>query len=185
MTVAPPSHRVSTHTHAECNGLKLGAHFPSGPAMFSRNARLWLLVPLLACSGMKEPDRSRPVHYDGRGFSATLRMDVSSNAVTPTPGVTLYDFHVGSRALLFMYVGDRPGYPHFSWAPEQATDLQLPSGLTAHCRSAQGDRGTARECLIDLAQISPRKLHVWYDELEPKWARAADVIIESIKPRAL
>ena len=141
------------------------------------------LCLIWACSGPPEPDRGAPQGYQGRGFSATLRKDVRSNVMTPEPSVTLYDFHVGSLQILFMYAGDKPGYPRYGGAAESEQDVQLPSGLEAHCRIMKAERGRTRECLISLPQGSPKQLHAFYSELEPKWASVADAIIESLAPR--
>jgi hypothetical protein len=111
-------------------------------------------------------------------------MDVSDNRATPTPGVTLYDFHVGSLPLLFMVEGDRPGYPHFGWKPEHEEDSTLASGLRAHCRSAHSGDHASRECLITLGPQSPKQLHVWYEQLTAPSSRFADDIIDSIAPKA-
>jgi hypothetical protein len=147
-----------------------------------RAAALGLCL-LSACVGPTLPDRSAPQAYEGRAFSAMLRKDVLSNAVSPEPGVTLYDFHVGSQQILFASVGDKPGYPRFGGAVLAEEDLHLPSGLTAHCREMKVERGRSRECLITLSQRSPKKLHAFYAELEPKWASVADGIMLSIAPR--
>jgi hypothetical protein len=150
---------------------------------FQRFSRLLWLVGTLTCQCVTEPDRTAPVAYDGRGFSATLRKDVSSNAMPEHDGVTLYDFHVGSMPLVFMYAGDRPGYPHFAWTQPQTADLKLASGLSGQCRSMRVEQGISRECLIDLSRKTPKQLHVWYDQLTSDWSQAADRIIASIEPR--
>lgn len=146
-------------------------------------ARMLGFSLLVACGGPPEPDRSAPQKYEGRGFSATLRKDVLSNAVSPEAGVTLYDFHVGSQQILFAYVGDKPGYPRFAGPALIDEDLRLPSGLDAHCRTLKAQRGKSRECLIKLSRTSPRKLHAFYAELGEEWARIADGIVESIAAR--
>lgn len=135
------------------------------------------------CSLVPEPARSEPRPFQGRGFSMTIRRDVLSNEESPTPGVTLYDFHVGSRQLLFIYVGDDAGYPHFSWAADREQNLTLHSGLSAHCRYAESAEGRARECLIALSKRSPKQLMVFYEKLPTVWADIADAIIESIRAR--
>lgn len=139
---------------------------------------------LVACGGPQEPDRSAPQAFEGRGFSATVRKDVLHNAVTPEPGVTLYDLHIGSQPILFLYVGDRPGYPRYKQPPDREEDLQLPSGLSAHCRASHTAAGRARECLITLGTRSPARLHAFYDALTPEWASVSDAIIQSLAPRA-
>ena len=138
----------------------------------------WLV--LVGCGGPSEPDRAAPQSFAGRGFTATVRKDVLHNAVTPEPGVTLYDFHIGSQPILFLYLGDRPGYPRYTWKPQQEQDETLPSGLRAHCRAARSDGAHARECLITLATRSPRQLHAFYDKLTPEWAAVSDAIIQSL-----
>lgn len=144
----------------------------------------WVIgLQCLGCDLVPEPSRSEPRAFEGHGFSATIRRDVLSNVETPAAGVTLYDFHVGSRPLLFLYVGDDAGYPHFSWAAEAEQDQTLPSGLSAHCRSAQTESGRARECLIALSKRSPKQILAFYEKLPPEWASVADKIIESVKPR--
>jgi hypothetical protein len=145
------------------------------------------LVSLLCvgCSLVPEPSRSEPRAFEGRGFSATIRRDVLSNEDSPTQGVTLYDFHVGSLPLLFVYAGDDAGYPHFSWAADREEHVTLHSGLSAHCRYAEADQGRARECLIELSKRSPKQLLVFYEKLSPKWAGVADAIIDSIRARKL
>jgi hypothetical protein len=135
------------------------------------------------CNLVPEPDRTEPRAFDGLGFSATIRRDVLSNAETPEPGVTLYDFHVGSRQLLFLYAGDSAGYPHFSWAADREQEQTLASGLAAHCRFAESAQGRARECLIKLSPRSPKQLLAFYEKLPDKWANVADAIIESIQAR--
>ena len=141
----------------------------------------WLL--LAACGGPAEPDRAAPQSFTGRGFTATVRKDVLHNAVTPEPGVTLYDFHIGSQPILFLYLGDRPGYPRYTWKPQREQDETLPSGLRAHCRAARSDGAHARECLITLGASSPRQLHAFYDALTPEWAAVSDAIIHSLAAR--
>ena len=143
-----------------------------------------LVSSLVVASGCRPlPDRSAPQPYEGRGFSATLRKDVLSNAVSPEPGVTLYDFHVGSQQILFAYLGDKPGYPRFGGAALVEEDVRLRSGLKAHCRTIKAERGRSRECLIVLSRQSPRKLHAFYAELGDEWATIADGIVESIAAR--
>ncbi|MEY4576036.1 MAG: hypothetical protein RL701_739 [Pseudomonadota bacterium] len=142
-----------------------------------------LLAALLGCDAFAEPDRAAPQRYEGRGFSATLRKDVSTNSLTPKPDVTLYDLHVGSLPLLFIYVGDRPGFPHFAAAPVSEDSDVLESGLGALCRKQKPAGGQARECLIELSETSPTHLHIWYEKLDATWAKAADRIIASIEPR--
>lgn len=145
---------------------------------------MWL-VSLCACEEWREPDRTKPLPFKGHGFRAQLRMDVSTNKLEPAPGVTLYDFHVGSMPLFIAYVGDQPGFPHFAFTPEHETDKPLASGLRAHCRGAQQAKGAARECLITLSDHSPKQLHVWYEDLAPRWAEVADRIIASVQPGKL
>jgi len=143
----------------------------------------WLLsLGALAGCGPAQPDRTAPQAFEGRGFRATLRKDVLHNTITPQPGVTLYDFHVGSKPLLLVYVGDKPGYPRFAWRPEREEELALPSGLHGQCRAAQTEHGRARECLITLGRSSPRALHVSYEALGPDWVEVADGIIASVAP---
>lgn len=147
---------------------------------------VWDLVIVgCGCSAVPEPDRTEPRPFEGHGFRATVRLDVLSNVDTPVPGVTLYDFHVGSRPLLFVYVGDKAGYPHFGWDADREERLVLPSGLRAHCRYRRSGRERARECLIALSESSPKQLMLFYEKLPKKWSRVADGIIESIAPRAL
>ena len=142
-----------------------------------------LVVCLLGFGCMpRPPSRSEPRPFEGRGFSATIRRDVRHSAGTPTHGVTLYDFHVGSLPLLFLYTGDNAGYPHFSWAADGEAEQTLPSGLKAHCRYAEREDGLARECLITLSKSSPKQILAFYDKLPAKWAEVADEIIESIRP---
>jgi hypothetical protein len=112
-----------------------------------------------------------------------VRRDVLSNVENPAKGVTLYDFHVGSRQLFFLYVGDDAGYPHFSWAADREAEHTLPSGLKAHCRYAESPDGQARECLIALSTHSPKQILVFYEKLPANWASVADGIIDSIEPR--
>lgn len=142
------------------------------------HAALLLPLLLLACS---EPDRSAPKRFDGYGFSLTLRKDILTSAEEPTPGVHLYDFHVLSMPFLFLYVGDKPGYPHFAAQPQEETDEALASGLSAHCRRSRG----ARECLITLSDHSPKQLHIWYEHLDAQWVKAADTVIMSLRPRTI
>jgi hypothetical protein len=146
---------------------------------------LWLfgLSLFAACAWPQEPDRTAPLPYQGRGFSATLRKDVSSNAMTPEPSVTLYDFHIGSQPILFIYVGDKPGYPRFPGPAQSEEDVRLPSGLQAHCRSLKVEQGRSGECLIALSPSSPKQLHAFYDSLEPQWANISDAITQSVAPR--
>ena len=151
--------------------------------MFRRLALVSSLCLQWACSGPPEPDRGAPQVYQGRGFTATLRKDVRSNAMTPEPSVTLYDFHIGSMPILFLYAGDKPGYPRYAGSPQSEQDVRLPSGLEAHCRVMKAERGRTRECLISLSQRSPKQLHAFYSELEPHWASVADAIIQSFTPR--
>ena len=150
-----------------------------------RVLRLTCWVMSLLCFGCRglvpEPSRSEPRPFEGHGFSATIRRDVLTNEDSPTPGVTLYDFHVGSRPLLFLYAGDNAGYPHFSWAADREDTLTLPSGLSAHCRYAESAEGRARECLIALSKRSPKQLMVFYEKLPPEWASVADGIIDSVR----
>lgn len=147
-------------------------------------AAVSMLYSLSACHAPPEPNRAEPRAFDGRWFTATIRRDVLSNEVTPTRGVTLYDFHVGSLPLLFAYVGDHAGYPHYGWAADREEQERLPSGLRAHCRYAVSQQGRARECLIALSERSPKQLMVFYDQLSSQWANAADAIIASIAPAA-
>lgn len=148
-------------------------------------AACWVLGMSLSvgCGGPAEPDRTAPQSYQGKGFSATLRKDVLSNAISPEPGVTLYDFHIGSQPVLFAYVGDKPGYPRFAGAPQAEEDMKLASGLDAHCRIMKAPHGRSRECLIALSDSSPKKLHAFYDALDPEWANVADALIQSFAPR--
>ena len=146
-------------------------------------ARLFGFSLLIACVGPQLPDRSAPQVYEGRGFSVVVRKDVLSNAVSPEPGVTLYDFHVGSQQILFAYVGDKPGYPRFGGAALVEEDLRLASGLEAHCRSVKAERGRSRECLVTLSRGSPGKLHAFYAELGEEWAAVADGIVQSVAAR--
>ena len=146
---------------------------------------LLCLVVLWAWSGCKEaqePNRAEPRAFDGGGFQATIRADVLHNTETPERGVTLYDFHVGSMPLMFVYAGDNAGYPHFNWPAASEEQETLPSGLAARCRSAEHKDGKARECLIALSKQSPKQLLVFYEKLSDKWAGVADAIIASIKP---
>jgi hypothetical protein len=142
---------------------------------------MWLLC--FGCSLVPEPLRSEPRTFEARDFTATIRRDVMTNEESPTPGVTLYDFHVGSRPLLFLYAGDDAGYPHFSWAADREQDLTLSSGLSAHCRYAESAEGRARECLIELSKRSPKQLMVFYEKLPAEWASVADAIIQSVRAR--
>ena len=150
---------------------------------------MWLrLSALLVCLHSfgcrpEGPARSEPRPFEGRGFSATIRRDVLHSSETPTKGVTLYDFHVGSLPLLFLYAGDDAGYPHFSWAADREAEQTLRSGLKAHCRFAETSEGRARECLITLSKTSPKQILAFYEKLPAKWAKVADAIIESIEPR--
>ena len=144
----------------------------------------WVMgLGCLGCSLVPEPSRSEPRPFEGRGFSATIRRDVLTNEESPAPGVTLYDFHVGSRQLLFLYAGDDAGYPHFSWAADREQRVVLRSGLSAHCRYAESAEGKARECLIQLSKRSPKQLMVFYEKLPAEWASVADAIIESVSAR--
>jgi hypothetical protein len=147
---------------------------------------VWL-VALAGCNcdwkAAQLPNRAEPRAFEGRGFSATIRADVRHSADTPEQGVTLYDFHVGSMPLLFVYAGDNAGYPHFNWPGAGEEKQALPSGLTARCRSAEHKDGKARECLIALSKQSPQQLLVFYEKLSDQWAGVADAIVESIKPR--
>jgi hypothetical protein len=151
---------------------------------------MWLrLSALLVCLHSfgcrpEGPSRSEPRPFTGKGFSATVRRDVRSSVESPTKGVTLYDFHVGSLPLLFLYEGDDAGYPHFSWAADREAEQTLASGLKAHCRFSETDNGRARECLITLSQHSPKQILAFYEKLPAKWADIADGIIESIQPQA-
>lgn len=147
---------------------------------------LWLsaLVMCLQSVGCNpEPARDAPRPFEGREFRATIRRDVLHNSHVPTPGVTLYDFHVGSLPLLLVYVGDQAGYPHFGWAADREGKHTLRSGLKGHCRVAQRPEGRARECLIALSETSPKQLMIFYEKLSPEWADVADAIIESIEPK--
>lgn len=148
--------------------------------------RLAAMVVCLYSVGCRPegPSRSEPRPFEGKGFRATVRRDVLSNVESPMNGVTLYDFHVGSLPLLFLYAGDDAGYPHFSWAADRETEQTLPSGLKAHCRYAETAEGRARECLITLSKRSPKQILAFYEKLSPKWAQVADGIIESIAPEA-
>jgi hypothetical protein len=139
-------------------------------------AAVWLGSSLLACQASREPDRFAPREFAGRGFRMTIQADVLSNTIKPAPGVSLYDFHVGSTPILFAYAGDTPGWPHFAGAPEHADDSTLSTGLSARCHSI----GNARECLIALGDKSPQKLHVWYEKLDGAMAKRADAIIDSV-----
>ena len=131
---------------------------------------------LVACQASREPDRFAPREFAGRGFRLTIQEDVLSNTVKPAPGVALYDFHVGSTPLLFAYAGDAPGWPHFPGAPEHDENITTSAGLHAHCRNV----GEARECLIDLGDKTPQKLHLWYEKLDAAMAKRADAIIDSV-----
>ena len=142
---------------------------------------LWLFA-LAGCKAAQEPNRAEAREFDGRGFSATIRADVLHNAETPENGVTLYDFHVGSMPLLFVYAGDNAGYPHFNWPAASEVQQALASGLSARCRTAEHKDGKARECLIALSKQSPKQLLVFYEKLTDHWAGVADAIIESIQP---
>jgi hypothetical protein len=135
------------------------------------------VISIASCGASQEPDRHAPSTFRGNGFALTIRKDVLYNAISPTPGVTLYDFHIGSQPLLFAYVGDKPGYPHFAGAPERERELELSSGLHATCR----ETSASRECLIALGDDSPKKLHVWHEKLEPRLRDTADSIIESAR----
>jgi hypothetical protein len=135
------------------------------------------------CALVPEPSRSEPRTFAGRGFRATVRRDVLNSTETPTKGVTLYDFHVGSLPLLFLYEGDDAGYPHFSWAADREEQETIASGLKMHCRYAESAQGRARECLIELSKQSPKQILAFYEKLPAKWANVADAIIGSIQPQ--
>jgi hypothetical protein len=138
----------------------------------------WVLAALclVACQASREPDRLAPREFAGRGFRMTIQADVLSNTIKPTPGVALYDFHIGSTPLLFAYAGDQPGWPHFAGVPERDENITTSSGLHAHCRTLGG----AHECLIELGDKTPQKLHVWYDKLDAPLAKRAEAIIDSV-----
>src|ERR1700712_2488654 len=129
---------------------------------------LWLLTAL-SCSAVKEPNRSEPRAFEGHGFSATIRLDILYNVEAPEQGVTLYDFHVGSMPLLFVYAGDNAGYPHFNWPHSSEEQQGLRAGLSARCRSAEHKDGKARECLIALSKQSPKQLLGFYEKLTEHW----------------
>ena len=145
---------------------------------------VWLLWAgvVTACAAGKEPDRAAPQAFQGRGFRALLRKDVLHNTLTPAPGVTLYDFHIGSQPLLIVHVGDRPGYPRYDFRADHEEDLQLASGLSGHCRAATSEHGSARECLFALGPETPRHLHAFYEALGPERAKLADGVIQSFAP---
>lgn len=152
----------------------------------SRAPRLIGLLCLLAASSCKEaqvPDRTEARSFEGKGFSATIRRDVLHSVESPERGVTLYDFHVGSMPLLFVYAGDNAGYPHFNWPGMGDEQRTLPSGLLARCRESAKKDGKARECLIALSKQSPKQLLVFYEKLTDHWAGVADAIIDSIEPK--
>ena len=150
--------------------------------MWRRLTATVLCLHSVGCSP-QVPSRSEPRAFEGQAFRATIRRDVLSNQDSPAPGVRLYDFHVGSRPLLFLYVGDHAGYPHFAWAADRETEQVLRSGLKAHCRYVEAPSGRARECLIELSKRSPQQILAFYENLPAKWASVADGIIESIEPR--
>jgi hypothetical protein len=135
------------------------------------------LVSIASCAASQEPDRHAPRTFRGNGFALTIRKDVLYNAISPTPGVTLYDFHIGSQPLLFAYAGDKPGYPHFAGAPEREEALETSTGLSGTCRETSGNR----ECLIKLGDDSPKQLHVWYEKLDPGQRATANHIIQSAR----
>jgi hypothetical protein len=117
--------------------------------------------------------------YKGFGFSAALPSDVLVNAGSPGEGFKLYDFHVGSRPLLFAYVGDRPNAPHFKW-PGAVVDKELSSGLQGTCRLQKSQDATSRECLFRLSEDYPQKLHIWYEKLNDDAKQVADKIVDSL-----
>jgi hypothetical protein len=145
-------------------------------------ALLWVLAAV-GCTPLQEPNRAEPRAFEGDSFSATIRRDVLHSVESPERGVTLYDFHVGSMPLLFVYAGDNAGYPHFNWPGTSDEQQTLASGLSARCRSAQNKDGKARECLIALSKQSPKQLLVFYEKLPDHWASVADAIIASIEPK--
>lgn len=134
---------------------------------------------LAACQASREPDRFAPREFAGRGFRMTIQADVLSNTVNPVVGVTLYDLHIGSTALLFVFAGDAPRWPHFAAASERDERITTAGGLSAQCRNLRD----ARECLITLGDESPQKLHVWYSKLNAAMAKRADAIIDSVSTR--
>lgn len=135
------------------------------------------VTSIASCGASQEPDRHAPRAFRGKGFELTIRKDVLFNEISPIPGVTLYDFHIGSQPLLFAYAGDKPGFPHFGGAPEHEEVLETRSGLSGTCR----DVGEGHECLITLGDDSPKKLHVWYEKLDPGMRKTADRIIASAR----
>ena len=142
---------------------------------------LCVIATLVACKGQSASDIAHPHLYRGFGFTAMLRPEVLSSADNPGDGFWLYDFHVGSRPLMFAYAGDQPNVPHFTWnAPQLATNLK--SGVRGICKQLRdANKGRAsRECVFDLGRQTPRHLHLWYDSLDATLQRTADEAIGSI-----
>jgi hypothetical protein len=139
------------------------------------------LVLLAACSPGKGYESGRIRIYEGLGFTARLRSEVLVNAASPGEGFRLYDFHVGSRPLLFAYVGNQPNAPHFKW-PGEIVDTELKSGLQGTCRlrREQASSRVSRECLFTLGDEFPQKLHIWYEKLDDDSRQMADAIVESL-----
>lgn len=134
-------------------------------------------MSIASCDASKEPDRRAPRTFRGNGFALTIRKDVLYNAISPAPGITLYDFHIGSQPLLFAYAGDKPGFPHFAGAPEHEAALETRGGLSGSCR----DTADGHECLFRLGDDSPKQLHLWYERLDPGLRETADRIIASAR----
>ena len=144
------------------------------------------ILALAAWSCTKNSEIGHSHTYVGVGFTMVLRPEVLSNADSPGEDFRLYDFHVGSHPLLFAYAGNRPNHPHFSWSAP-SIDTELESGLRGKCRSRRDPRGTgmSRECLFDLGHENPSRLHIWYENLDPKLMKTADLAIASIAPAEL
>jgi hypothetical protein len=143
---------------------------------------LGLVVVLLAAVGcVKNAELGHSKTYQGLGFTVVLRSEVLANADSPGEDSRLYDFHVGSHPLLFAYVGDHPGAPHFSW-PGDGVNVVLKSGLTGLCRRQHDSnaRRTSRECVFRLGDEFPQLLHIWYDSLDAGLQRTADGTIDSL-----
>jgi hypothetical protein len=138
------------------------------------------MVCALGCEP-KDETKSYSSHvFQGRAFTASLRQDVLTNTLTPTPGVTLYDFHVGSRPIFFIYVGDSPGWPHFAWVPDEEIAFESSGGLSGKCRRKQTASGTSRECIFQLGDESPKLLHVWYEDLDKTTTALSETILTSL-----
>lgn len=138
------------------------------------------LVLLAACDRGKGYVRGRIRIYKGFGFSAALPSDVRANDGNPAQDTHLYDFHVGSRPLLFAYVGNAPNAPHFKWSGA-VVDTELHSGLQGTCRTKQSSAGLSRECLFRLSDDFPQKLHIWYENLDDSASRVADAVVDSLE----